>query len=207
MKKITFFVIASLITISVFSQEKNNISGNSYKCNIGYYQGTSNEENSKKDTAACAIIKLHFDYSVIKNLAIGFSFERNGFFTNKDSSDKASSLNLGLSFKIKFISREFNSLYLDIMPAYSYFTYQKETNNQIDKIKSNGYNFQVGLGWDHYFGDHLGMYLGTYYTLYRYSEIIDASNDEILQVNYPQEDFKVTFSGMNFLKLGLLYRF
>ncbi len=212
MKKFILLLFVSFLSLNTFCQ----VNTNPHKLNmglgfgLGVYGGQSNDINDKNDTtaidAACAIIKLNFEYSIINTLGVGFSFERNGFLSNKDSSDNASSLNFGLSLKFKFISKEFNTLYLDVIPAYSYFTYQKETNNHTDKIMSHGFNFQAGLGWDHYFGEHFGMYLSTYYTLYKYNLLYDDEN-YILKVNNPSENFKIKFSGMNVLKLGFLYRF
>ena len=217
MKKLFLIAFIGFISISAFSQEKNSTSLTSSKFNIGLsggigiYGGKTNDKSATNDStavdAACAIIKLHTDYSLFNKFTIGFVFERNGFLTNKDSSNSASSLNIGITAKYKFINKEFNKLFIELMPAYSYFTYQNEENHQKDKVESNGFNFQVGLGWDHYFGKHLGIYLGSYYTIYKYNKIVNADNGEPLLVNYPPEEFNIKLSGVNLLKLGLLYRF
>jgi len=214
MKKITITFILSILIISVFAQQdqfspKFNLG---VGCGLGLYGGWTNDDYEEYDStsidAACLIVKLHGDYAFINTLSAGFSLERNGYLTARDSSDRAYSLNAGLSVKFRFVSREFNCLYVEVLPGYSYFTYMKESSDHhLDKITSNGFNLQAGLGWDHYFGEHFGIYLSSHYTLYKYNMIINSETNEILQVNSPQEDFKITFSGMNFLKAGLLYKF
>jgi hypothetical protein len=213
MKKTLMIFMLTLMALSVLGQGSNT----TYKFSgglgygLGIYGGQTNDKNETNDTskvdAVCGIAKLHFDYTPINTLGLGFSFERNGFFTGNDTSGNAKSYNVGLSIKFKFINREFNSLYLDVLPAYSFFTIENDADkNNINKWSSNGFNFQAGLGWDHYFGEHFGMYLGTYYTLYKYNLIYDQDGYKI-GVNSPVENLTLKLSGMNFVKLGLQYRF
>jgi len=203
MKKFLSFILLILISKFSFCQDTKYSIGAGV--GFGLYGGKNNDKNAKKDTnaidAACGIIQIHADYNIIKKFALGFKFERNGFLTSKDSSDRASSLNIGLSGKFKFVSKEKNFLYLDINPSYSYFTY----NNKKDKVYSNGFNFQLGLGWDHYFGKHIGMFISSYYTFYKYNKIINNDDYTVLKVNFPQEDYRIKFSGLN-LNAGLIVR-
>jgi len=210
MKKFLSFLLLILIYKFSFCQDTKYSIGAGV--GFGLYGGKSNDKNAQDTTAidaACGIIQIHADYDIVKRFALGFKFERNGFLSAKDSSEKASSLNLGISGKFKFVSKEKNFLYLDINPSYSYFTYEKKEVNKTNKVFSDGFNFQLGLGWDHYFGKRIGMFISSYYTLYKYNKIINKDDNTILKVNYrnyPQENYRIKFSGLN-LNAGLIVRF
>jgi hypothetical protein len=216
MKKIAVLFLFIIIVFNVFSQETKNL-GNPYKFNtglgigIGIYGGSSNaiDTNSVDTTAidaACMLYNLHFEYDVLKNLSAGIHFEMNRFLGTIDTAEVAKSVNLGITVKYKFINRDVNVLYIEAIPAISYFSYQVIKNNKLADIASSNLCFQAGLGWEHYFNLHLGMNISGYYAAYRYKEIIDVSEGKPLQVNNPPEDLNIRFGGLN-LKLGLNYRF
>jgi len=216
MRKLIFLIFLFVTYINLYSQEKV-APDNPFKFNIGLgtgiglYGGKSNAQNTTDTNfidAACLIVRLQADYSFIKRFALGFSIERNGFFTSRDSSEKANSYNFGIKAKYKFICKDFNIMYVEILPAYSVFSYQygNASYNQFSSVRSKGFNFQTGLGWDHYFNLHLGMNLGAYYTIYRYNKIINIKDGQVVTVNNPPENLTLRFGGLN-INLGLLYRF
>jgi len=214
MKKSLLVLLLTLFWVVIYSQEKKKQDYN-FKFNIfagsgvGAYHGTSNLDSTEEDliNAACMLINIQADYIVFKRFAAGVIVERNGFLTARDSSDRAYSLNIGISARYKFVDRDFNTFFAEILPAFSYFTYQKLNSTQeYDIVESNGFGFHTGIGWNHYFNTHLGMFISTCFPVYWYNTIINTSTGEILTINNPSEDLNIRFSGLN-IKLGVAYRF
>ncbi len=215
MKKSVVLLLSILLSVNVYCQEKR-MGNNPYKFNIGLgtgigmYGGSSNIDNSVDTNlinAACILFNFHIDYSVVRRLALGCTMESNRYFGGRDSSEKGTSFNIGFTLKYKFVSRDFNNLYVEVMPGYTKLSYERQNNNFVfDKVYGKGLNFQFGLGWDHYFNLHLGMFLSSYYTIYKYDEIINEADGNPITVNLPPENLKMAFRGVN-IKLGLLYRF
>lgn len=117
---------------------------------LGLYAGKTNELNPPKDTSAidfaAGITQIHFEYNVINRIGIGVKFERNGFLNAKDSSDKASSINISLTGRFNIVNSESNLLYIEMCTGSSHFSYTNKDITTVDKVISNGINFQVGAG-------------------------------------------------------------
>lgn len=202
MKTIYLFLILFVISFNVLSQEGKITLG--LGTGVGIYGGSTNE-NGKKDTsavdAACALISVLGEYTFVERLSGGFLIERNGFLTNTDSSEKATSLNVFATEKFRFVDNENNKIFVGLAEGYSYLSFATHDGHAY----GNGYCFQAGAGWEHFFTENIGMSLSAWYVWYQYSNIYDAFNNPVM-VNNGTDDFTLTFSGAN-IKAGLVVKF
>ena len=207
MKNIYLLLISIFICNLVFCQLSNFSAGAGL--GFGVYGIKTNDKSAKKDTNITDITKLitliRADFSITKRYVIGVKFEKNSYLTKIDSSKNASSISIGINGRFNVVNKEKNLLYFELIPAYSYFTYSKIINKKTDKIYSNGINFQVGFGWDHYFLNHFGMFINTYIANYNYYKVVNSNSNTILKVNNPPVNFTINFKGVN-LFAGLLFR-
>ncbi|MBI4945055.1 MAG: outer membrane beta-barrel protein [Bacteroidetes bacterium] len=204
---LSLFILCLLIQLS-FSQvyKKGDINAG-LGIGFGVYGGKSND-NTKKDTtaidAACGLIPVWGDISVSNEFAAGLQIERNGFIKGKDTAAvHARSFNFHITAKYRFVNKEKNVLYANIISGYSYLTLSKNTST--DRGYANGYDFQIGLGWEHYFSEKIGMFISGHYALYKFYEIYNGNYD-IARTNNNTEDLQLRLSGVN-IRTGLLYKF
>jgi hypothetical protein len=214
MKKLSLLIIISLLSgFAVKAQcfKTNNIDI-SLGAGLGVYATTTNDTSAKKDGAAALIIPISIEYSFSKAFSAGLFFERNGFIrgtdsattsTPKDSLNSATSLNYGIKGTYRFVCKEKNALYLFFKLGASDFKYTDIKSSNY--AKSQGLYYQLGLGWKHYFGKNIGMFIDAAYAGYSYNKIYDKTGI-VMRTNGNSEDFKIKLSGAN-LNLGLSIKF
>lgn len=208
--KIILILFILLLPCIVFSQavEKNDIEIG-LGAGFGIY-GTS-DNNPDADTtnensmAAAGLLNFSFHYAIFKNFSIGILAERNGYITNKDSSNKGVSLNLGLDCQYRLINKEKTLIFADIFGGFSNFRYDNLSYHEY--VTGNGVCFQLGIGFKHYFSKTIGMFIQSNYALYPYKKLVDSKNNVLKTgpVNN-QKDYQIKISGLN-LKLGLTFHF
>lgn len=200
-----FFLIIPFIGFSQAIQKNDfEIAGG---VGLGIY-GTS-DNNPEKDTstessmAAAGLINFSLHYAVINKLSIGILAERNGYVTNKDSSNKGVALNIGLDCQYRLINKEKTIVLANVFGGYSHFKY----DNKEEWVSSNGICFQLGIGFKHYFSKTVGMFIQSNYALYPYKKLVNSKN-EILKTGpvNDQKNYSIKISGLN-LKLGLTFHF
>ena len=208
--KITLFLFILLLPCIVFSQAvvKNDLEIG-IGTGFGIYGTTDN--NPDKDTtnensmAAAGLINFSIHYAIVKNFSIGILAERNGYVTNKDSSNKGVALNIGLDCQYRLMNKEKTLIFGNIFGGYSHFRYDNLNLNEY--VTGKSFCFQLGIGFKHYFSKTVGMFIQCNYALYPYKKLVDPDNN-ILKTGpiNDQKDYNIKISGLN-LKLGLTLHF
>lgn len=201
----TFLVIAFLmLTFAVISQGQdkklNFYTGGAF----GIYGGSTNDPNEKDSTAidaGCGIFSITGDYSFREKFYTGITFERNGFLTDSNSNDHAYSINLLVSGSFK-IGTEKNKFVFTVAPGFSFIKYQDGSTGNY--VTGNGVVFQVGIQWDHFFTENIGMFIQPAFASYGYKELKDKNGDISKLANGNNLELKLY--GIN-LKAGLALQF
>jgi hypothetical protein len=166
-----------------------------------------NNNDPQKDTsnenslAAAGLVNFSMHYAVIKSLSIGILAERNGFVTEKDSSNKGVSLNIGLNLQYRLINKEKTVVFANLMGGYTHFKYEDHK----ERVVGKGTLFQIGIGFKHYFTKTVGMFIESNYSIYPYNKLV-SSHGEVLKTGpvNNQEDLSIFISGLN-LRFGLTF--
>ena len=161
---------------------------------FGVYSADSNWPSSENEGAVNGIFRGAAEFGLANWLGVGFVLERNGFATEQDSNNAASSFNLQLAANLHVIKSNSNTLFLSLQGGYSQLTY--EEFDTIVELSSPGSVVQVGLGFRHYFNRTLGFYLHANYAAYDYSNFEDSDGD-ILRIATTGENFAYSTSGAN----------
>lgn len=208
--KTTFLIFLLLLPVLVFSQavDKKDVEIG-IGTGFGIY-GTS-DNNPETDTtdennmAAAGLLNLSIHYAIVKNFSIGILAERNGYVTNRDSSNKGVALNLGLDCQYRLMNKEKTLIFGEIFCGYSNFRYDNLSYHEY--VTGNGLCFQLGIGFKHYFSKTIGMFIQSNYAFYQYKKLVDSKNNILKtgSVNN-QKDYGIKMSGLN-LKLGLTFHF
>jgi len=208
--KIKLFLLILLLPCFAFSQavEKNDLEIG-LGVGLGIY-GTS-DNNPDKDSikensmAAAGLLNFSIHYAILKNFSIGILAERNGYITNKDSSNKGVSLNLGLDCQYRLLNKEKTLVFADLFGGYSHFRYDNLSHKEYVIAKGNC--LQLGIGFKHYFSKIIGMFIQSNYALYPYKKLVDTNNN-IVKTGPAnnQKNYSIRISGLN-LKLGLTFHF
>ncbi|OIP01546.1 MAG: hypothetical protein AUJ97_06925 [Bacteroidetes bacterium CG2_30_32_10] len=143
---------------------------------------------------------------------MGFLFEHNGFINQHNSSsdtvesfNTVSSSNICISVKFKFLNKNQNNLYLEILPVYSWLAIKNQSHFPYE-ITSNGFGFQTALGWNHFFNKHFGFNLHSSYTAIKYKSNINNSDPFMANLYYNPQTINLEYTGF-VSSLGLLVRF
>jgi hypothetical protein len=209
MKTIIFLLII-LIPIFSYSQavDKKDIEIG-IGAGFGIYGTSDNNPDSdttdENNMAAAGLLDISIHYAILKNFSIGILAERNGYLTNRDSSNRGVSLNLGLDCQYRLMNREKTLIFGEIFGGYSNFRYDNLSYHEY--VTGNGFCFQLGIGFKHYFSKTVGMFIQSNYALYQYKKLVDSKNN-ILKTGpvNDQKDYGIKMSGLN-LKLGLTFHF
>jgi hypothetical protein len=195
MKKTILLFVLSFVLMNAYSQEKKESPNlNPYKFNTGIDLNLciliikTNSSVANRDTSifnAFDVTRFHFDYSMIKRLSIGLSLEHSGLISkpivdNEYSIDQISINSIGFSIKFKYISIAKSNLYVEVLPVYSWLGIQKQGMGSNNEILSKGFGYQTALGWDQFFGNHLGMSLRFNFSKIKYepSLLNDIANPQ-----------------------------
>jgi hypothetical protein len=218
MKKNLLFLILSSCFLSVFCQEKKDESpANNSKFTFGafigssYYNLTSSGGTSGKlrviKEDVLDLISFHGEYSITSMFSAGILYEIGGLLTDPDFNIETpyndfSINNAGINFKMKFISRDKDNVYFNILPVYSRMRFRDKSGVSDYVFESNGFGLKGEMGWEHYFGKHIGMGLQSCYTFSRFRADVfyTIQNQSYIDV------VKNTYSGLG-AGLGLLFRF
>jgi hypothetical protein len=229
MKRYGLLILLSFIITNVNCQEKKNQpTNNPYKVNIGAGMGISRFQLDAHDTQSSQtipmfdntidVVRFQLDYSFFKRFSMGLAYEACGLFIdlketssgNSYSFSSVLSTKIGISAKYKFISKEKNHLYIEIMPVYSWMNFKYYSESLAMKYYISNIGFQTALGWDHFFGKHIGINLRSSYTTITYKTNPDykiISNP----YNIPDEYLKTLFGDIVHKSygstIGLLFRF
>lgn len=204
--KTNLLILVLLFPAVLFGQiiQKNNVEIGA-GIGIGIYGTSSNDSASTNSMAAAGLLQFSLHYAFNNRFSTGLFFERNGYITERDSSNKGYSLNPGLDFKFRLLNSESTTIFVNLTLAYSYFKYEDIAAKNF--VSSSGYTFQPGLGFSHYFSKTIGLFVQSNYATYKYNKLTDDKGN-VLQTTQitNKEDFRIKISGLN-LKLGLTFKF
>ena len=205
MKKLLLNLLM-LIPVVIFGQavQKNNIEL-AAGIGVGIYGTSSNDSASENNMAAAGLMHLSLHYTISNRISTGLILERNGYVTERDSSNKGVSLNTGIDIKYRLLNSDKTTIFANLTAGYSHFRYDDFTRKAF--VSSNGYAFQPGLGFSHYFSKVIGIFLQSNYAIYKYNKLTDDKGN-ILETNSftNKENFKIKISGLN-IKFGLTFKF
>jgi hypothetical protein len=225
MKKNILFFVISFIILNAYGQEKKEQPNNRYKFNFGIGGGierfvlNTDDPNTSENITIFDktkdVLKIHVDYTFVKRFSLGLNFEGCGFFVNNRSSSNnenyiyfVTSGKAGVSLKYKFISKEKNHLFVEIIPVFSRLSYKSYSTFVTFKYYVNGKGGQAAIGWDHFFTKHFGINIRSIYSLINYK---DNPNYKTLSnpYNIPTESIETYYSVHTAYgsTLGLLIRF
>lgn len=206
MKKILFAFVSLIIPFIAFSQavEQGDFEF-SVGTGLGIYETTDNDTSNNNSTAVAGILNLSCQFAIANRLSIGIVFDRNGYAQNKDSADKAHSLNALINAQLRVVNALKTIIYINLSGGYTNFKYIEGTNNLW--VSGGGFILQPGIGFKHYFGKTLGIYIQSDYTTFDYKQLKD-SEDNILKIGPANnlKDFQLKLSGLN-LRAGLTFKF
>lgn len=178
---------------------------------LGIYGAKTNDPdaNAEADTvgvnAAAGLVNFTATYSIIDDLSVGASFERNGFVVGSDSAsenESGQSLNYRFVTQYRLVNSEKNCLFLQGGIGYSSFKFEDGPD---DTVEGDGLTYDFSLGYQHYFGETAGFFLQAGWTGYKYNELIDENGTTWL-VGGTNDPYELTLQGVN-IRLGLALRF
>jgi hypothetical protein len=199
------FTLTALFLFSsiAFAQEKFatgarfNVSAGT---GFGIYNLSNNEAGKPDGTALSGNLQAAIDYGFLPFLTVGVAAFRNGFATNKDSSESARIAGIGLFAHLNFVRRPKATWYLSAGLGGTGFLYQNYGRR--GKVTSTGGYAFAGLGFRRYFGDHFGIYSEINVTGYNYDKFTDVS-DSVLKTP-SDNNYGVALSGAE-VKFGLIF--
>ncbi len=201
---IIYFLLAIPFYANSQAVQKNNIEI-AAGVGVGIYGTSSNDSSADNSMAAAGLLHISLQYAISEKFSTGLFFERNGFITERDSSNKGVSLNTGLDVQFRVLNSEKTTIFFNIAGAYSHFRYDDFSSNSW--VSGNGLSIQPGIGFRHYFSKTIGMFFQSSYASYNYKKLADAKGN-ILQTSHiaDKKDLHIKISGLN-LKLGLTFKF
>ncbi|MFH2095959.1 MAG: outer membrane beta-barrel protein [Bacteroidota bacterium] len=175
---------------------------------FGIYGASSNDNKNPAEggiNAACGLVYLDLNYSLLNSLGIGAGVERNGYLGG-DSANAESyvrSWNIPLSFDTRVVNSDKNTLSLKIFAGPSLIRFGNPDNDQF--VHGSGFDFGLGIHFRHYFNEHIGFFLNGMYARYSYRKFYDE-NENLLKVNNGNDALELSLFGAN-LRTGLCLLF
>lgn len=207
-------ILSSFIALSLFSQEnedENTVpeTRNEFQLfggtGFGIYSLKNNDKSSDKSITATGIYTLGAYYSISNRFYFGVAYDRLGFATNRDSAQSAHVKNVSLIFKYSIHSTEKSSIHFNLNTGTTSFKYLDNKTNT--NVTASSLFIEPGVGFDHFWGKHIGYFLNTSYYFSRYNKIVNKDNNPLKVINDGfEEQLWIALSGMH-LKIGLLYKF
>lgn len=175
---------------------------------VGVYGASSNDpedDTLQGINAGSGLVELDVSYSVVDQFAIGVNLERNGFITSYDTVNQetyGNSYNIRGSLTYRMVNSEKNVLYLRGLAGVSMFKFGD--NGDATWVKSNGFAYEIDLGWQHHFGETVGMFMNAGWASYSYKTLTDQDGN-VSRNSDDTADLKLSLFGVN-ARLGLLFR-
>ncbi|MGQ9847711.1 MAG: hypothetical protein ACUVQP_09485 [Bacteroidales bacterium] len=206
--------LSILFVLPLFSQEiedENTVpeSRNDFQiyggAGFGIYSLKSNESKANNSLTTTSIYTIGAFYSINNNFYFGISYNRLSFATNQDSTQSAHVNNLGLLLKYNVQKTEKSSIHFNLNLG---TTSLKYLDNKINaNVNASSLFLEPGIGFDHFWGNHLGYFLNASYYYTRYNKIVNKDNHPLKIINNGfEEQLWIALMGMH-LKLGLIYKF
>ncbi len=212
---ISFFSFFFLFSLKGNAQEYDDTlfsySRNSFELKagtgFGWYAMKNNDPDNNASIAVTGLLQLEGSYYLSRKFNAGIMFERVGFLTNKDSTQKqANTFNMGLSLKYFLKAKEKSSIFLNLTLGTSSFKY-KENSTSL-KVSASSYFLEPGIGFIHYWSKNTGIYIVSSYYFTKYSKIVNKDNSPLTVINNNggKENYWISMSGIHF-NIGFVYKF
>jgi hypothetical protein len=178
MKKLILIFVSLFILNGSFAQ--NNQKGDfeiHAGLGFGVYGITSNDFEDNNSSGVPGLVSLGVSYQLSEKWNLGLNYERLGFLTEADSNEKAVANNIGVIIGYNIVNNEKNVININLETGFSSFRY--DDFKEEEYVIGTGPEFQLGGTWKHYWGDHLGMYLGMSIPYFYYSEFKNKDGDAL----------------------------
>jgi hypothetical protein len=171
---------------------------------FGLYQATDNDDSTGNSLVLPGLLNLYGEYQLTGRWGFGLLLERNGYLSDRDSSDRAHSFHAGISTAFRILNIKRTVVYAGALYGISSFSYKDLSNNR--GVNSLGSNFQLLMGMRQYFSDHLGFFVHTCFTTAAYNELADEDGNILKTGDGSNKIYRIRFSGAN-LRIGFSYKF
>ncbi len=168
-------------------------------------KASDGSQDSSGVNAGSGLLNLGVNYAILDKLALGVGFERNGFLTQNDSTDSDTygySYNYRLNLNYRFVNSAKNSLSIQSGAGISSFKFGDRKSGET--VSGNGFTYEFDLMWQHYFGEHVGMFLNAGYVGYIYNELRNQDGD-LWIVDENSDAITFSLSGVN-ARIGLQFK-
>lgn len=205
MKK--FILSFVLLTICITSQaqyEPGDIDI-SLGTGFGLYGAKTNDDVADTSNTGSGLLNLGVNYSITQNYVIGLNIERNGFIFSNDSSDADNygyTINYKINLQYRFINSEKNSFSFQGGIGVSSLKFGNKKTK--DFVKGNGLTYEFGILFQHYYGEHIGLFINAGYGSYTYNKLYDQDGDLWL-VDINEDSRTLSLSGVN-ARIGIQFR-
>lgn len=206
--------LSTLFALPLFSQEiedENSVPKirNDFQifggAGFGIYSLKDNDNNSNNSITATGIYTIGAFYSISNNFYFGIGYDRLGFATNQDSAQSAHVKNVGLLLKYNAHKTEKSTIYFNLNLGTTSFKYLDNKTNT--NFNASSLFIEPGIGFNHFWKNHLGYFLNASYYYTRYNKIVNKDNHPLKIINNGfEEQLWIALSGMH-LKIGLIYKF
>lgn len=172
---------------------------------LGIYHLKHNDPNSQTTLTAATIIDAGASYFIAQKINVGFTFNRLKYPTNQDSAQNSFSNLVGLSVRYFTLNHKKTNIYIGSTIGTTTFKFTNLKTNT--KVTSGSLFIEPIVGFTHYWGKHIGIFIQSSYYYTRYDKIVNKDNEPLqVTINGKKENFWIAFSGMT-LKTGLLLKF
>ncbi len=172
---------------------------------LGIYHLKHNDPNSQTTLTAATIIDFGASYFIAKKINVGFTFNRLKYPSNQDSAQNSFSNLVGLSIRYFTINHTKTNIYIGATIGTTTFKFTNLKTNT--KVTSGSLFIEPIVGYTHYWGKHIGIFIQSSYYYTRYNKIVNKDNEPLqISIYGKKENFWIAFSGMT-LKTGLLLKF
>lgn len=221
MRKFTLTLIAVLLITLVNGQALRK---GDFFINPGLGFGIEiTQTNIKNDTAEAAVpglLNLTAGYMVSDKFGLQLRLERNGYISDPKDSIQAVSGNFLIGANYNFINNPSYAMHVGILIGGSNLTFTPQDKQNVNNdvaITSAGSAFQLNVGGNAYFSQHLGLFYEIGYAARKYSKITiyDKSanpqeqewiDDKGTLNTNDDQSIEVGISGVDF-RIGLAIRF
>ncbi len=171
---------------------------------IGIYGTNTNNTSGENSGTAAWLLPIEVEYGLTDKFGLGLIYQYGGYLTDQDSSEAGTTHNIGAHGYFHFMVKEKSTLYAKAGIGYTNFTYENNQGGGNFKVGGGGVWVNLGLGWRKMFGERVGIFFSADYSIMPINKFKD-DNGDVLQTNFPPEDFRITIHGLD-LKTGLVIK-
>lgn len=221
MRKIT--LLATLLTLSTLVNAQALKKGDFFinpGLGFGIERTQTNIKNDTIEGALPGLLNLTAGYMISEKFGLQVRFERNGYISDPKDSIQAVTGNFLIGANYNFINNPVYAMHVGILLGGSSLTFtpsdKQSVKNDVE-ITAGGSAFQLNVGGNAYFSQHLGLFYEIGYASRKYSKITiyDKSanpqeqewiDDKGTNSTSDDQSIEVDISGID-IRIGLAIRF